>query len=112
VALMRGGKIVQSGTADELWARPSDEAAARFLGLSIQDGVAIRPEAVSVRAAGHAERGDGVVESVTRQGPTVRLRIRLDADGTLDAALTSVDHPRQGERVSVEIDPAGMIELP
>ena len=112
VALMRAGKIVQSGTADELWARPADEAAARFLGLSIQDGVAIRPEAVSVRAAGHGERGDGVVESVTRQGPTVRLRIRLDADGTLDAALTSVDHPGRGERVSVEIDPAGMIELP
>jgi thiamine transport system ATP-binding protein len=110
VALMRGGRIVQSGTPDELWAQPVDADAARFLGLSIRDGMAIRPEAVTVRPAG-ASAGDGVVESVARQGPTVRLRVRLDGDGTLDAALTSVDHPHAGDRVFVEIDPAGIVEL-
>ncbi len=32
VAVMRDGRIVQAGTADELWARPVDEDVARFLG--------------------------------------------------------------------------------
>jgi thiamine transport system ATP-binding protein len=111
VALMRAGQIVQSGTADELWTRPADADAARFLGLSVRDGVAIRPEAVAVRTAGPEETADGTVESASRQGPTVRLRIDLDEDGTLDAAVTSVDHPRPGERVRVDIDPAGIIDL-
>jgi thiamine transport system ATP-binding protein len=111
VALMRQGRIVQSGTPDELWARPVDEQAARFLGLSVRNGMAIRPEAVEVRSARPGEHGDGIVASVSRRGPTVRLRIELDEDGTLDAAVTSLDHPLPGDRVVVRIDPAGMIEL-
>jgi thiamine transport system ATP-binding protein len=111
IVLMRAGQIVQSGTPDELWARPVDADAARFLGLSVRDGVAIRPEAVVVRTARSGETADGTVESATRQGPVVRLRIELDGDGTLDAAVASVDHPRPGERVRVEVDPAGMIDL-
>ncbi len=28
-----------------------------------------------------------------------------------EAAVTSLEHPRPGERVAVDIDPAGLIEL-
>jgi thiamine transport system ATP-binding protein len=110
VAVLREGRIAQTGTPDELWARPADQDIARFLGHSVQDGVAIRPEAVVVRRAGPAA-GDGIVESVARQGPTVRLVIRLDRGGTLAAALTSLDHPVRGDRVSVEVNPEGIVEL-
>jgi thiamine transport system ATP-binding protein len=110
VAVMRKGRIAQTGTPDELWARPADEDVARFLGHSVHDGVAIRPEAVVVRSAGRDE-GDGVVESAARHGPTVRLVIKLDRGGTLAAALTSLDHPVPGDRVSVEVNPEGIVKL-
>jgi hypothetical protein len=85
---------------------------ARFLGQSVLDGRAVRPEAVSVRRVAGGERGDGRVETAARQGPTVRLLIRLDGGGTLAAAMSAIDHPKAGERVAVAIDPAGVLELP
>lgn len=111
VAVMRDGHVVQTGTPDELWASPADEDVARFLGHGIRNGVAIRPEAVAVRRVRNGERGDGVVESARRQGPTVRLKIRLEEGGELDAAVTSLDHPAAGDRVSIDIDPEGLVEL-
>jgi hypothetical protein len=56
-------------------------------------------------------RGDGVVESAVRHGPTVRLVIRLDEGDTLDAAVAALEHPEPGDRVAVEIDPEGIVEL-
>ncbi len=113
VAVVREGRVVQTGTPDTLWAHPADEDVARFLGLAnVRAGTVIRPEAVSVAELVDGESGDGVVESAVRQGPTVRLLVRLDDGGTLDAAVASVDHPEPGDRVSVEIDPAGIVRLP
>ncbi len=118
VAIMRTGRVVQAGTPDELWAHPADEDVARFLGLGnvLAEGdrrMLVRPEAVAVRAmSGDGQPADGVVESAVRHGPTVRLRVRLATGETLDAAVTSLDHPQPGDRVTVSIDPAGIIELP
>jgi thiamine transport system ATP-binding protein len=112
VALVREGRVVQVGTPDELWAHPADTDVARFLGLAnVRDGTVVRPEAVTVRRIGSGDAGDGVVESLARHGPTVRLTIRLDDGTQLDAAVTSLEHPAPGERVSVEIDPAGIVRL-
>jgi thiamine transport system ATP-binding protein len=111
VAIMREGRVVQVGTPDELWTHPADTDVARFLGLAnVRGGTVVRPEAVSVRRA-EAGDGNGVVESLARHGPTVRLTIQLDDGTQLDAAVTSLDHPAPGERVSVEIDPAGIVRL-
>jgi hypothetical protein len=52
------------------------------------------------------------VLAATRLGPAVRLRVRLESGEELDAVTTDLDHPAPGDRVSVEIDPAGVIELP
>jgi hypothetical protein len=41
----------------------------------------------------------------------VHLTVRLDDGSALEAAVASLDHPAPGERVSVEIDPAGIVEL-
>jgi thiamine transport system ATP-binding protein len=109
VAVMRAGRIVQVGTPDELWARPTDADVARFLGQTVREGTAVRPEAVSVRPSrGH---GDGVVDSATRVGPTVRLLVRLDDGGELVAVSTALDHPQPGDRVDVDVDPAGVRDL-
>jgi thiamine transport system ATP-binding protein len=113
IAVVRDGRVVQSGTPDTLWAHPADEDVARFLGLAnVRAGTVIRPEAVRVAESVDGDPGDGVVESAVRQGPTVRLQVRLDDGRTLDAAVTSVNHPEPGDRVSVEIDPAGIVRLP
>jgi len=109
VAVMRSGRIVQHGTADELWARPADEDTARFLGLNVHDGEAVRPDAIEVRRARPGETGSAVVEGARRNGPTVQLSIRLDDGAVLQAVTASIDHPAAGERVWIEIDPAGIV---
>jgi thiamine transport system ATP-binding protein len=109
VAVMRAGRVVQEGTPDELWARPVDEDTARFLGLvNVRQGTVIRPEAVRVT---RADDGDGVVTAVARHGPLVRLTIERDGGETLVAAVVALDHPRAGERVRVDVDPAGVVQL-
>ena len=110
VAVMRRGRVVQVATPDELWARPVDEDTARFLGIANVDGTEIvRPEAVAVRPA--AARGDGTVETAVRVGPVVRLHVRLDDGRMLEAVMASLEHPRPGDRVDVEVDPRGIVRL-
>ncbi len=112
VAVVRQGRVVQIGTADELWAHPADEDTARFLGLgNIGEGSMIRPEAVTVTRVENGMRGDGVVETVSRRGSAVRVFVRLDAGETLEAVSAALDHPRAGDRVHVEIDARGVVAL-
>ena len=111
VAVMREGRIVQFGSPDEVWARPADADVARFLGFrNVRDGSVVRPEAVRVTRPDGA-RGDGVVEKAVREGATVRLTIRLDSGETLESRVTSLVHPAAGDRVSIEIDPQGVVPL-
>jgi thiamine transport system ATP-binding protein len=110
VAVLREGRIVQVATPDELWARPADEDVARFLGLAnVRDGRLVRPEAVRVRPARGA--GEGVVSESRRDGPVRTLTVELDDGTALEAATTALVAPAIGERVDVEIDPAGIVEL-
>jgi thiamine transport system ATP-binding protein len=112
VAIVREGRIVQAGTADDLWGSPVDEDVARFLGLAnVREGRVVRPEAVRLTPCEDGRAGDGVVDSVARQGPTVRIVVRLDDGSTLEAAVSSLEHPQPGERVGVEIDPDGIVRL-
>ena len=112
VAVMKGGRIVQTGTPDELWTHPADEWTARFLGMRNvveQAGhrMIVRPEAVRVGAGSNA-----TLLSVERRGATVWLRVRTDDGHELEAATSSTRHPEAGARVGVEIDQAGVIEVP
>jgi thiamine transport system ATP-binding protein len=111
VAVMRAGRVVQKGTPDDLWSSPVDADVARFLGLgNVQDGRVVRPEAVLVRRVDGTD-GDGVVTGAVRQGATVRLLVELDDGERLEAVAASLAHPSVGDRVAVEIDPAGVVEL-
>jgi len=112
IAVMRAGRIVQIGSPDTLWAGPADADLARFLGLrNVDEETVVRPEAVTLRRPAAGD-GQGVVVSTVRHGPTVLVVVRLDDGGELEAAVTAVDHPAPGERVDVEIDPAGIVRLP
>jgi thiamine transport system ATP-binding protein len=110
VAVMRAGRVIQAATPDELWAHPVDADVARFLGLeNVDEREVVRPEAVHVR---HAEGdGNGVVESVVRTGPVVRMVVRTDAGRQLEAIDATIEHPAVGERVDVEVDPEGIVPL-
>jgi thiamine transport system ATP-binding protein len=110
VAVMRTGRVVQVATPDELWAQPLDADVARFLGLgNVEDTEVVRPEAVRVRPA--AGDGSGIVESAVRTGPLVRLVVRLDDGSRLEAVDAAIEHPAPGDRIDVEIDPAGIVRL-
>jgi thiamine transport system ATP-binding protein len=112
VAVVRAGRVVQVAAPDELWARPADAWTARFLGLgNVREGdgqaVVIRPEAVRVRS------GEGAtILAAERRGSLVRLRLRRDDGEELESVTTELSHPHPGERVAVEIDPAGVVTLP
>jgi thiamine transport system ATP-binding protein len=114
VAVMRAGRVVQAATPDRLWARPADAWVARFLGhanVEEREGQAVvtRPEAVRLTIA---REGGATVVSAERRGPLVRLRARLDGGEELEAVTTAIDHPAAGDRVSVEIDPSGVVTVP
>jgi thiamine transport system ATP-binding protein len=112
IAILRAGRIAQLAPPDELWASPADDWVARFLGMRNveRDGdraTVIRPEAVRVRP------GAGwIVLAADRDGAVVRLRVRSEDGLELDAVAVGVSAPPVGERVSVEIDPTGVVEVP
>jgi thiamine transport system ATP-binding protein len=111
VAILRVGRVAQLARPDELWARPADDWVARFLGMRnvVRDGdraTVTRPEAVRVLPGSGA-----TVLAADRDGPVVRVRIRRDDAVELDAVLLG-DAPEPGTTVGVEIDPAGIIQVP
>ena len=55
VAVLKQGRLVQVGTADELWNAPVDDYVARLVGLSVLDGVAYPPERLQQRQGGRWE---------------------------------------------------------
>jgi thiamine transport system ATP-binding protein len=112
VAVLREGRLAQVAAPDELWARPADDWVARFLGMTNvePDGErarVTRPDAVRVRPG----RG-AVVAAADRDGAVVRVRVRRDDGIELEAVVVGVDVPRVGERVAVDVDPAGVLDVP
>ncbi|HEY7381772.1 MAG TPA: ABC transporter ATP-binding protein [Gaiella sp.] len=112
VAVLREGRIAQVATPNELWAQPADSWTARFLGMRnvIADGRTsrvVRPEAVRLVPGDAA-----TVTLVERRGPVVYVTLRRDDGVELEAATTTLAPPRPGDRVGVELDPSGVVEVP
>lgn len=112
VAVLREGRVAQVAAPDELWARPADDWVARFLGIGnvVSNGdraTVTRPEAIRVVAG-----EDATVEAADRDGAVVRLRLRRDDGTVLESVAVGVSTPGVGARVGVEVDAAGVVEVP
>lgn len=122
IAVMRAGRLVQSGEAREVWSAPVDEETARFLGFTrVLTGdaarlvggagrgrVAVRPSAVRVAEAGPLE-GAVVSASLTPDG--TRLVVRVPGIGEIDASAPVGWQPPDGGSVRLEVLPAGLAHL-
>ncbi|HEV2784448.1 MAG TPA: ABC transporter ATP-binding protein [Actinophytocola sp.] len=132
VALMRAGRITQSGRPEEVWRAPADEPTARFLGCTsflpatVAAGVAtcalgavelprapdgpvrlgLRPTALRVDGSGPL---DGEVLARVHRRDHVRLVVRLDT--AMDAVAGIADAPEVGARVRLRLDPDGLAVL-
>jgi thiamine transport system ATP-binding protein len=140
VALMRAGRITQTGRPEEVWRAPADEQTARFLGCNtflpatVEVGVAdcalgevelpaapdgpvllgLRPAALR---SDHSGRLHGTVLARVHRRDHVRLLVRLagrpgaSLDGPVDAIAGIADAPEAGDPVLLSIDPDGIAVL-
>ena len=97
MALMRAGRVVQTGTLAEVWQQPVDVEAALFLGYAtVLEG----PAAGRVLVA--AGRHDPVPALALR-----RSALRVGDEGTLEATVTSARAAPEAVRLTVDLDGLG-----
>lgn len=125
MAVMRGGRIVQSGTLEEVWRHPADPDTARFLGYAAV--VAGETAGPLLAAAGRPRSGvDEVAIALRRsalqadpRGPLTgrvrsarvgaeltRLVVDVDGVGPLDAVAGLAVPVRADERIALRLDPS------
>jgi thiamine transport system ATP-binding protein len=110
LVVMRAGRVVQRGTPEAVWSHPRDEFVARFLGFdNVLDGRVIRPAAFRPSSDGTVR---GVVVARTYRGDHFVVRVATDDGGpVLAVAARWTPPPAVGERVTLALDPAGVIPL-
>jgi thiamine transport system ATP-binding protein len=118
MAVMRAGRLVQSGTLEEVWRRPADAETAQFLGyaavvtgpsaerlLTVSGrraaAIALRRSALQVAPGGPLP---GVVRSARLSSGENRLVVDVAGVGTLDAVAGVDVALRAGERVRLMLD--------
>jgi thiamine transport system ATP-binding protein len=102
LALMRGGRLVQSGTVADVWGRPADAEAARFLGYAtVLEGAAARRVLEGTPAPG-------------RPGPAAlalrRSALVLDPAGPLHGRVLSARSTPDAVRLLVDLDGVGEVQ--
>ena len=135
MAVMRDGRLVQSGTLQEVWRRPADPATARFLGYAavVTDRAAayvwrhsgapddVSPRTVALRRsavrvspldAGASPAGvRGVVTAARLTPEQWRVVVEVPEVGRLDAVADATAAMRAGQQVSVAFDSLRMARL-
>ncbi|MEP6814082.1 MAG: ABC transporter ATP-binding protein [Marmoricola sp.] len=100
IAVLREGRVVQSGTLDEVWGHPVDADTAAFLGYAtVVDGAAAQRLAV---AAGSTTSWSAVALR--------RSALRVAADGTLTGTVLAARATPEQLRLSVAVDAVGDLE--
>lgn len=100
LVLLREGRVVQAGTLAEVWARPADAWAARFLGYA---------EVVSGSAAAALREVVDPSASWT-QLALRRSAVRVDPDGPLSARVVAAR--TTPEQLRLELEVVGLGRLP
>ena len=127
LAVMRDGRVVQSGDIDEVWREPVDEDTALFLGyarvlrddaarlvleaagLAPAPAVAVRRSALVVDAAGPVRAR---VESARVTPEQVRLVVQVEGVGAVDAVAALGSRVAPGDEVAVRVDVTRLAVLP
>ena len=127
LAVMRAGRVVQSGAIDEVWREPVDEETALFLGYArvLRDGAAGRvldaarlpaAYAVALRRSALVVAADGPVrarvESARVTPEQVRLVVAAEGIGTLDAVAPLGSRVSPGDEVALGVDVTRLAVLP
>ena len=132
VAVMRGGRLVQSASPSQVYLSPSDPQVAAFVGRAVvlpgtataahatcalgevvltepADGpvsLMIRPEQVYVdmtHPGGDRAGVRGTVEEVSYYGHDCAVQVRLDEGTTVLARMSGVLHPTAGDAVHLRV---------
>jgi thiamine transport system ATP-binding protein len=128
MAVMREGRIVQSGTLEEVWSRPVDGWTAAFLGYATVlsgaaasrlrelvapgeawESVALRRSALRVDPAGPLTAS---VEEARVTPDQIRLQLDVDGAGSLPGVADPGSDVRVGARVRVSIDTSRIAFIP
>ncbi|MCW2736315.1 ABC transporter ATP-binding protein [Nocardioides sp.] len=127
LAVMRDGRVVQSGEIDEVWREPVDEETALFLGyarvlrgdaarlvldaagLPTAPAVAVRRSALVVDAAGPIRAR---VESARVTPEQVRLKVDAEGLGRLDAVAALGSRVSPADEVALRVDVTRLAVLP
>jgi thiamine transport system ATP-binding protein len=119
MAVMRAGRLVQSGTLEEVWRHPADPDTARFLGYAaVLDGPAVAlllagsglvaHEALALRrSALRVDPGGplaGTVRSARVGAELTRLVVDVVGVGVMDAVADLTVPVRAGEEVRLRVD--------
>jgi putative spermidine/putrescine transport system ATP-binding protein len=125
IVLMNGGKIVQSGAAEDLYTAPADafaagfignynlldpEAASRLLARPVGSRIAIRPEAIEVAQNGAIEAH---IRSHSLLGNVIRYRVEARGVELLVDVLNRSPSDLQscGQRITLNIEDNAICEV-
>ncbi len=128
VAVMRGGRLVQSATPSQVYLSPSDPQVAEFVGRAVvlpgtadaarascalgtvvltepaegEVTLMIRPEQVFVDMS-HDQGVRGTVEEVSYYGHDCAVQVRLDDGTSVLSRMSGVLHPAPGDTVHLRV---------
>lgn len=127
LAVMRDGRVVQSGEIDEVWREPADEETALFLGYArvLRDAAAhlvLRAAGLPLTAAVAVRRSALVVDpngairatvASARVTPEqVRLKVDVEGLGTMDAVAPLGSRVSPGDVLVLRVDVTRLAVLP
>lgn len=89
IVLMDHGRIVQKGSAQELYDQPANEFVMRFMGQVNRIGdVYVRPHDVEIRLQPNGTTEPAVVERILHMGPHIRVDLGVGGGESVTVQLS------------------------